>query len=187
MLKAMNSPREAIVADITRPAVPGQPGSSPGATIYKGGHPFEARPETIRLLKETVQGERALLAVEFKDTEGQPWRYVFGAVQQRDGTWRAAGAAGGGGGPEQRRAEPWANFGGWGWPQLLCLGGRVHGDQVRTVRVTDAEGLTAEDTVENGYSLLMVLEPVRLPCQVALLDSGGTMLASQVWPPGWRP
>ena len=82
----MNSPREAIVADITRPPVPGQPGSSPGAIVYKGGHPFQARPETIRFLKETLQDELALLAVAFEDTEGRPWRYVFGARQHGDGT-----------------------------------------------------------------------------------------------------
>ncbi len=193
--EAMDSPREAIVADITRPPVPGKPATSPGpgsparwsATTYQGGHPFQARPETIRFLKETVQGELALLAVEFKDTEGRPWRYVFGARQQGDRTWRAAGAAGGGGGPELRRAEPWANFGGWGWPRFLCLGGRVHGDRVRTVRLTDAEGLTVEDTVENGYAVLLVPEPVRLPCQIALLDSTGVVLAIQPWPPGRRP
>ncbi len=185
--EAMNSPQEAIVADITRPPVPGQPGRSPGAIMYRGGHPFQARPETIRFLRETVQGERALLAVEFEDTEGQPWRYVFGAVQQGDGTWRAAGGAGGGGGPGPRREGPSANFGGWGWPRFLCLGGRVHGDRVRTVRLTDAEGLSVEDTVENGYSVLMVLEPVKLPCQIALLDFSGVVLATQPWPPGWRP
>ena len=63
----------------------------------------------------------------------------------------------------------------------------MHGDRVRTVRLTDAEGLTVEDTVENGYSVLLVPEPVKLPCQVELLDSGGVVLATQPWPPGRRP
>jgi hypothetical protein len=183
----MNSPREAIVADITRPPVPGKPGSSPGAVMHEGGHAFQARPETIRFLRETVQGELALLAVEFEDTEGRPWRYLFGALQQSDGTWKAAGGAGSGGGPELRRAEPWANFGGWGWPRFLCLGGRVHGDRVRTVRLTDAEGFTVEDTVKNGYSMLLVPKPVKQPFQIALLDSDGMILATQPWPPGRRP
>jgi hypothetical protein len=55
------------------------------------------------------------------------------------------------------------------------------------VRLTDAEGLTVEDTVENGYSLLLVPKPVKQPCQIALLDSSGVVLATQSWPPGRRP
>ena len=63
----------------------------------------------------------------------------------------------------------------------------MHGDRLRTVRLTDAEGLTVEDTVENGYSLLLVPKPVKQPCQIALLDSSGVVLATQSWPPGRRP
>ena len=181
----MNSPREAIIADITRAPVPGQPGNSPGAISYEGGHSFQARPETIHFLKEIAQGKLALLGAEFEDTQGRAWRYIFGARQQGDGTWSPAGGAGGAG-VQPTRAEPWANFGGWGGPQFLCLGGRVHGAQVRTVRLTDAEGRTLEDAVENGYSLFLVPKPVKYPCQIALLDSSGVVVASQPWPPGSR-
>src|SRR5262249_3033132 len=118
----MYTPREAIVGDITRPPGSASPGSSPGATIYRGGHPFQARPDTSRFLKERVDGGRAIAAVEFEDTEARPWRYVFGAFQQADGAWKAAGGAGGGGGWEPRARSPWANLGGWGWPRFLCLG-----------------------------------------------------------------
>ena len=115
----MNSPRQAIVTDITRPPVAGRrlPWSSPGPTIYRGGHPCQARPDTIRFLKERVEGNRAMVAVEFEDTGARPRRYIFGAVQQPDGIWKAAGRAGGGGGPEPQSRGPWANFGGWGWPR----------------------------------------------------------------------
>src|SRR5438309_2263802 len=143
----MNTPREAIVRDVTRPAAAGWrlPWFSPGARIYRGGHPFQARPNTIRFLKELVEGSRAMVAVEFEDTEARTWRYVFGAVQQPHGTWKPSGGAGGGGGRERQPRGPWANFGGWGWPRFLCLGGRVYGQSVAQVRLIDTVGRTAED------------------------------------------
>jgi hypothetical protein len=44
--------------------------------VYRGGHPFQARPQTIRLLKERRRGRRALVAVKFEDgrlLRSQPW------------------------------------------------------------------------------------------------------------------
>jgi len=178
----MKTPREAIVSDITRPPGLASPGSSPGATIYRGGNPFQARPETIRFLKERVEGGRAMLAVEFEDTEAHPWRFVFGAVQQPDGTWKAEGA-GGGGGHEPQARGPWANFAGWGWPRFICLGGRVHGEGVRKVRLIDAAGRSIQDRVDDGIALLLSNNPVEMPCRIELLDAGDTILATQAWPP----
>jgi hypothetical protein len=185
----MNTPREAIVRDITRPPGAASPGSSPGATIHRGGHPYQARPDTIRILKERVEGNRAMVAVEFEDTEARPWRYVFGAVQQPDGIWKAAGGAGGGGGREPQSRGPWANFGGWGWPRFLCLGGRVYGEGVAQVRLIDAVGRTIEDRVDDGIALLLSNDPVEMPCRIELRDPGGAVLAIQAWPPepGSRP
>src|ERR1700730_8295924 len=122
----MGTPLEAILEDITRPAVDGEPGSSPGATIYRSGHPYQARPETVRVLKERRRGGRAALAVEFEDTEGRSWSYTYGARRTEDGTWVREGGAGGGGRAagspphDPPRSQPWANFGGWG----CYLGGR---------------------------------------------------------------
>jgi hypothetical protein len=76
----MGTPREAIVSNITRPPGVASRGSSPCATIYRGGHPYQARPD--RFLKERAEEARAMLAVEFEDTEARPWRYVLGAVKQ---------------------------------------------------------------------------------------------------------
>ena len=186
----MNTLREAIVSDVTRPPAAGRrlPWFSPGATIYRCGHPYQARPETIRFLKERVEGNRAMVAVEFEDTEARPWRYVFGAVQQPDETWKAAGGAGGGG-SELQSHGPWANFGGWGWPRFLCLGGRVYGEGVAQVRLIDAVGKTIEDGVDDGIALLLSNDPVEMPCRIELRDAAGAVLAIQAWPPepGSRP
>jgi len=187
----MNTPREAIVADITRPPgialsrPPGvaSPGSSPRPTIYRGGHPFQARPDTIRILKERVEGSRAMVAVEFEDTEARPWRYVFGALQQTNGTWNAAGGAGGGAGWEHQARGPWANFGGWGWPRFLCVGGWVYGESVAQVRLIDARGQIVEDSVDDGIALLLSNEPIDMPCRIELRDVSGAVLAVQGWPP----
>jgi hypothetical protein len=127
-----------------------------------------------------------MLAVDFKDTEGRPWRYVYGAVSQPDGTWKSAGCAGGGGGPEPQRAGAWANLGGWGWPAYLCLGGRVYGEDVQAVRLTDARGLVVEDTVGNGVALLLSNDPVEMPCRLELHDVRRRVLGTQSWPPDSR-
>jgi len=179
----MNTPREAIVSDITRPPGTASPGSSPGATIYRGGHPFQARVETIRFLKERVEGNRAMAAVEFEDTDAQPWYCVIGAVQRPDGSWKVDGATSGRGRSEPQARGPWANFGGWGWPRFLCLGGRVHGEGVSKVRLIDAAGRTVEDTVEDGLALLVFNAPVEMPCQIELRDADGALVATQRWPP----
>ena len=189
-----DSPREAIIRDLTRP--PGQPArlsiphrarrGAVRSVVYRGGHPFQARPETIRFLKERRRGRQALVAVEFEDTAGNQWRYVCGAISGNGAGWEAQGAAGGSG-REPDRAEPWANFGGWGLPRFLCLGGTVHG-QVDRVRLVDARGMVVdEDTVDDHVALLMTDEPVRQPSAVELYDAGGRLLRSQPWPPAGLP
>jgi hypothetical protein len=198
----MDTPREAIVADITRPAIAPAPtipppqatGSKDGSrtwagTIYKGGHPYQARPETIRFLKERVEGDRAILAVEFEGVDNTPWRYVFGASRTAGAGWTADGGAGGGGGSGPEVVEPWANFGGWGWPRFLSLGGRVHGERVSRVRLTDSNRRVVEDDVSNGMALLLSNQPVQMPCRIELLDLEGEVLRTQAWPPepGSRP
>ena len=197
----MDTPREAIVRDITRPAVAPSPTAPTPATdqksgskswagaVYSGGHPYQARPETIRFLKERIEGDRAMLAVEFEGIDNTHWRYVFGAVRQSDGGWNADGGAGGGGGAEPQATQPWANFGGWGWPRFLCLGGSVHGEGVARVRLIDAGGRVVEDDVDNGVALLVSNDPVQMPCGLELLDREGEVLRTQAWPPepGSRP
>jgi len=185
-----DSPREAIIRDLTRP--PGRPArlsiphpaprSGMRSVVYRGGHPFQARPETIRILKERRRGRRALVAVEFEDTAGNQWRYVCGAISGNGPGWEAQGAAGGSG-SERDRAEPWANFGGWGWPRFMCIGGTVHGP-VHHVRLVDARGVVVdEDTVDDRVALMMTDEPVQQPSAIELYGTDGRLLRSQSWPP----
>lgn len=153
--------------------------------MYRGGHPYQARPSTIQVVKERIQGSYAMVALEFEDTEGRAWRYVYGAVQQPDGSWRAAGGSGGGAGgaPHPEQTHAWANFGGWGWPRFLALGGWVHGDQVARVKLIDARGSIIEDSVDHGVALLWSGEAVEMPCTLELRDAEGHVLRTQAWPP----
>jgi hypothetical protein len=142
-----------------------------------------ARPETIRVLRERIGGAQAMVAVEFEDAGGRHYEALCGAVREQDGSWRASGMAAAGSGHAPTHVTPWANFGGWGWPQFLCVGGRVYGESLATVRVIDAAGVIVEDGLENGIALLVHDGPIALPCTIELLDRAGTVLRVQTWPP----
>jgi hypothetical protein len=62
---------------------------------------------------------------------------------------------------------------------------RCHGRRFRprVVRVclTDAEGRTFDDTVDNGVVLFMWEEPVAMPMQVELYDGDGRAVATEEW------
>jgi hypothetical protein len=76
------------------------------------------------------------------------------------------------------RPRTLASLGGWGWSGFLCLGGRVHGEQARVVRLADAAGSAVEDVVEGGSALSIAPRPARRALRVELLDAG-----ARSWPP----
>src|SRR5262245_49781283 len=134
-----DSPREAIILDLTRPPgaiVDPSPCSSwrgslsrlppfPGAS---GNDPIPAGagPRPASACGGGIRGHRwQPVAVRLRRDLPE-----FGAG------WEAQGAAGGSA-REPDRAQPWANFGGWGLPRFLVVGGTVHG-QVDRVRLVDA-------------------------------------------------
>lgn len=123
-----------------------------------------------------------MAAVEFEDTEGRAWFFVYGADLQPEGHWKVNSGAGGSKAGEPRGAEPWANFGGWGWPRFIALGGRVHGAGVAHVRLVDANGRSVEDDVSEGIALLLLNERVTMPCLIELRDAAGDVVATQTWP-----
>ena len=176
----MAGPVEAVIAEITRPAVAGvpQPG---GGVLYRGGLGHQAARETIRVIRSVERPPRAIVALEYDDVNGQHWLHFFGA-EEAGGEWRLRGGGGGSGrGPQ--RSEPWVNFASWGWPRFLALGGRVQGAGVHLVRCTDAHGRVTEDLVEEDVSLLLNNDPVEMPCRIELLDMEGASLGLQEWPP----
>ncbi len=179
-------PRDAVIAFITRPAVPATSSKAgPGgwtATTYRGGQGHQANAATIRVIRERVRGGGALVAVEYDDTAGDSWFYVYGVQLQADGNWRVSGGAGGSAAGEPARSAPWANLGGWGNDTNMCAGGRVHGDGVRRVRLTSPDGRTFEDHVESGIALITGKVPFGTRFAVDLLDGAGAVLGTHPWP-----
>lgn len=181
----MSGPVDAVLAEITKPAVAGAPQTAaPGrwqGTLYRGGFGHQAVIESIRLIRVLEGPQRAIVATEYDDTSGQHWQYFYGAERTEERNWRLRGGAGGSG-REPVGRSPWVNFGGWGWPRLLALAGSVHGPNVHRVVVLDADGHQAEDTVANGLALLLIDGPVAMPCRIELCNGEDRLLAVQDWP-----
>jgi hypothetical protein len=49
------------------------------------------------------------------------------------------------------------------------------------VRLTDSQGRTFEDTVDDGVVLFLSEEPVAMPMRVDLLDAEGCGVATDEW------
>lgn len=156
--------------------------SPAGWTASVGGH-VPARRETIRFLKERLDGDQAMLAVEYEDEDGRGHFAVWGLMRHAGGAWKVSGAAGGGR-HEPPSTAPWANFGGWRDGRSFRAGGRVHGQEVRSVRMVDATGRAIDDTVDDGIALLMHAGPFDQPWTVVLCGADGTLLRSHPFPGG---
>lgn len=55
------------------------------------------------------------------------------------------------------------------------------GRGVSRVRLTDADGRTFEDTVEEGVVLFMSDEPVAMPMRLDLYDADGRVVGTDEW------
>ena len=181
------TPTDAVIEWITRPAV-AQATTRTGtggwvASTYRGGSGHQAKADSIRVIREKIQGRCALVAVEYVDLDGHPWSFVHGAIQQDDGTWKCSGGAGGGGGDRinPNRPLPWANLGGWGSKDFFCAGGRVHGDGIAGVRLIAPDGQSVEDRVDHGIALLIGTTAFGEQYTVELLDRSGHVTGTHFW------
>jgi hypothetical protein len=151
-----------------------------------GSVPLRLRADTLRFVKKRGSPTRQLWYVTC-DGEGGPkgrtrWHWTVLACQDEPGRWSAQGVAGGSGDPPVR-GRAWANLGGnWG-PGGFSAGGTVEdsGQGVVRVRLTDAEGRTFEDTVDDRVVLFMSQEPVAMPMRVELYDADGRAVATEEW------
>lgn len=149
---------------------------------------FRALPDTVRFLKKREVPHRQLWYVTC-DADGGPrgterWHRTVLVSHEEPDRWSAHGVAGGGGvGDLPARGFPWANLGGnWG-RQGFRAGGTVEdaGKTVSRVRLTDSEGSTFQDTVDDGVVLFMSDEPVAMPMRVDLFDVDGRVVAVDEW------
>jgi hypothetical protein len=141
---------------------------------------YRAQPRSVQVLKQRDLPGRRLYAVSFTTPDGRAGFCVCELRQWRDGLWSAHGSAGGGrGGGQQER--PFANFGGSpGNDSSGCyFGGLLESGFARDVALVclvSADGVTLEDTVEQGVVLFQGEGPVRLPLSTELYDHTGKLV-----------
>ena len=102
--------------------------------------------------------------------------------QEPEGAWRVH-VLGGGAGPDPHRTRPWVNFCAGFGPQDFSGGGHVVGDgaeKAASVRLSFANGIVIEDTVDNGVVLFFEPRAVVAPANVSVIDGNGATLASYV-------
>ncbi|HEX4207857.1 MAG TPA: hypothetical protein VHZ51_27395 [Ktedonobacteraceae bacterium] len=98
-----------IISDVPPP-------NTKGWRTQQASGGMDARPETIRFVKDFSISHRQLHFVTFEDQQGKLMNFSCRVVEGSDGTWSMHGGSGGGGrGPQ--RSHPWANLGGGGWGQ----------------------------------------------------------------------
>jgi hypothetical protein len=173
----VRDPHQPIVAHLTRSREEPRSGERSAGGWTAGGH-VPARTDTIRFVRERFDDDRGLLAVEYEDDDDRAWLMVFGVTRSGAGDWRVSGAAGGSR-SEPSTSVPWANLGGWWDDGIAFAGGRVHGADVRRVRLVAAGGQAAEDDVgESAIALVLANGPFPQPWTVELHDAGGGLVRS---------
>lgn len=148
--------------------------------------PFRALPDTVRFVKTRKAPHRQLWYVTC-DADGGPrgeesWHWTVLVSHEERDRWRAHSVAGGAG-ELPARGFPWANLGGnWGRDGFRA-GGTVEdaGEEVTLVRLTDAEGRSFEDTVDDGVVLFISDEAVAMPMRVDLINAEGHVVGSDEW------
>lgn len=150
--------------------------------------PFRVLADTIQLVKMRGAPHRQLWYVTCNADGGstgtEHWQWTMLVSHEDPDRWSAHGVAGGGGvGDLPPRGFPWANLGGsWGRNGFRA-GGTVEdaGMGVSRVRLTDSQGRTFEDTVDEGVVLFLSDEAVAMPMRVDLLDAAGRGVATDDW------
>lgn len=151
-----------------------------------GTEPSRMRPDTVRFVKrkDAPPGQIWYIACDADGGSRGPEQWHWTVVTSRDdqGRWSAHGASGGSGGP-CLRGRPWGNLGGnWGRNGFRA-GGTVEdaGAGIARVRLTDLEGRTFEDAVENGIVLFSSDQPVAMPMRLELIDVEGRVVDTGEW------
>lgn len=184
------NPQQAILEELVGPPVSGSPAapapaqSSPRSSTAPT--PFQADPSTIRFVKHRESERRHLYFVTFDGTipqigpDSHPFSYIYPVERDLHGDWRVRGGAGGAG-DQPRRATPWVNLAGGGWPDQFYAGGRIHnaGIDIARVELRFANGITLEDDTEAGVALFITDQPVEIPATLALLDRDGNDVSTR--------
>ena len=178
--------REAIVANLVQPPAPSEGTDQIGrggwsSSIRQGGGPG-ADPATIEFVKTRSFPSCELHSVSFVNHRGWTMHDLIKTWQEPGGA-RRVHVLGGGAGPHPHRTRPWVNFCAGFGPQDFSGGGHVVGDGAQTaasVRLSFADGIVIEDTVDNGVVLFFEPRAVVAPANVSVIGGDGATLASYV-------
>lgn len=176
--------REAVVTHLVQRPEPnggidlaGRPGWS--SSIRHGGGPG-ADPATIEFVKTRSFSTCQLHSVSYVNHRGWTMHDLIRTWQEPEGAWRVH-VHGGGAGPDPLRNRPWVNFCAGFGPQNFSGGGHVVGDgaeKATSVRLTFANDIVIEDTVDNGVVLFFESRAVVAPADVSVFDRDGALLVS---------
>ena len=176
--------RDAVVANLVRlPAPPkddGQPARSGWTSSLRHGGGPGADPATIEFVKSKSFPTCQLHEVDYINHKGWTMHELVKTWHEEDGTWRVH-QLGGGAGPHPHRPQPWVNFCAGFDPESFTGGGHVVGDgaeSARSVRLTFANDIMIEDTIDNGVVLFFEPHRVVAPAEVAINDDNGVALAT---------
>jgi hypothetical protein len=138
-----------------------------------------ADPATISFRRTRAFPTCHLYSVTYTDQRGWPMIAVLRTRSEASGSCRVEPLGGGGAdGPTPPR--PWLNLAGGFSAHEFAAGGEVVGlgsEAAHRVLFTFANGVTAEDTIEQGIALLYTPGPVVPPARVEIFDRDGAVLA----------
>jgi hypothetical protein len=186
--KLMNTtnPKDAIVAFVSAPSViladiPDP--SSQGWLMQQRTGGLEAKPETIRFVKERRLPRRQLHYVTFENTQGKQQHFTCHVIEDSDGTWKVWGGWGAGRGPKS--TSPRVNLGG-GDGEHFHAGGLVqhNGHAIVRVRLLSANGVLLEDSVDDDIVLFLDDRWIDAPLQAQLYNRQGMLVGMHQVLPG---
>lgn len=139
------------------------------ATVKALVRDSDALADSIEVVRERVEGDRATTLARWTDTRrGQP-RQGAVDVASTEGTWRAGG--GWSSNADHDSDHPvWRAWGG----TSRSMSGWVSDPEAVTIRVHDSDGRVEVDAVENGTTILFV--PYGRCVTVEVLNADGKVL-----------
>jgi hypothetical protein len=156
-----------------------------GTWYPPGTEPSRMLPETVRFVKnrDLPAGQMWFITCEADGGSrgSERWRWTVEASQDERGRWSANGIAGGSGPPPLRGHRRTSAGTGDSAGSGPAARSRTRGAEITSVRLTDVEGRTFEDTVENGVVLFSSDELVTMPMRLDLIDAEGRIVHTEEW------
>jgi hypothetical protein len=142
----------------------------------------DADPTTIRFLKgRAIPGRQVHVVAFVSFMDGRRYNEIWSVEVYQDatGAWDVCAGSGGAGDDDLIRDHPWVILGGGGWPNQFHAGGRVidNGFGIVSVRLVTGNGLTMEDTVDDGLVLFVTDQRVEPPIHAELYDRSGALVS----------